>query len=88
MSKKKPEALNAYVDRIEERMAVIVLADDDEVSFDLPLKYLPRGIKEGDYLRIGIEPAPDETEEARQRIEKLQKELAAENDPDQTNFKL
>ena len=88
MAEAKPKTLVANVDRIEEKIAVIILGDDDEVKLDLPLKYLPKGIKEGDHLRIGIEIAPEETEGARKRIKKLQQELMDDKDSEQKNFKL
>jgi hypothetical protein len=88
MAEAKPKTLVAHVDRIEEKIAVIILNDDDKVQLDLPLKYLPKGIKEGDHLRIGIEIAPEETESARKRIKKLQQELIDGDDSEQKNFKL
>lgn len=84
----EPNPLIVFVDRIEEHIAVLIPSDDDEVQFELPLKYLPAGIKEGNMLRLRFEPAPEEEENARARIEKLQKELTADQDPDQMNFKL
>lgn len=43
----------ATIDRIEEGFAVIEL--DDCNYIDLPLKYLPAGVKEGDKLILTIE---------------------------------
>jgi hypothetical protein len=88
MAEAKPKKFVANVDRIEEKIAVIILGDDDKVRLDLPLKYLPKGIKEGDHLRIGIELAPEETEGARKRIKKLQQELMDGDNSEQKNFKL
>lgn len=85
---RKPKPLVAFVDRIEEGLAVLIPRDDDKAQFELPLKYLPSGTKEGDALRLSFEAAPEETEDARARIEKLQKELTADEDPNQTHFKL
>lgn len=41
------------IDRIEEGFAVIEL--DSENYIDIPLKYLPPGVKEGDKLILQIE---------------------------------
>ena len=43
----------ATIDRIEEGFAVIELDDDNYI--DIPLKYLPAGVKEGDKLTLTIE---------------------------------
>jgi hypothetical protein len=88
MAEAKAKTLVAHVDRIEEKIAVVILDDDDKVQLDLPVKYLPKGVKEGDQLRIGIELAPEETAGARERVKKLQEELKSGSDPDQKNFKL
>ena len=88
MAEAKPKKFVANVDRIEEKIAVIILGDDDKVRLDLPLKYLPKGIKEGDQVRIGIELAPEGTDGARKRIKKLQQELMDGDDSEQKNFKL
>jgi hypothetical protein len=84
----EPNPLIVFVDRIEEHTAVLIPSDDDEVQIELPLKYLPPGIEEGNMLRLRFGPAPEEEEDARDRIEKLQKELTSDQDPDQMNFKL
>lgn len=44
--------MNAVIDRIEDGQAVISANDDNPVTFNLPLEYLPKGVKEGDHLRI------------------------------------
>jgi hypothetical protein len=43
--------MKAVIDRIENDMAVILLGED-EISFDLPLQYLPDGVQEGTWLRV------------------------------------
>jgi len=78
--------LSAVIDRVEGGMAVIALSDD-EIEFDLPLKYLPAGSKEGDHLTLRFEADPAATESTRQRIAALKKDLNR-TDPNQTNFKL
>ena len=80
--------LPVFIDRIEEDWAVIVLNDHDEIQFDLPLKYLPPGVKEGDHLTLNFQLDAASAEAARQRIAEMKKELTRNNDPDQKNFKL
>lgn len=82
-----PTKLSAVVDRIESGLAVIVLSDDDEIQFDIPLKYLPVGTKEGDHLTLAFEPNPAGAEAARKRIAEMKKELK-KSGPDEINFKL
>lgn len=43
------------IDRIEEGFAVIELDEDNTI--DVPLKYLPPGVKEGQALILDIEKA-------------------------------
>ena len=81
-------SVSVAIDRIEEDWAVIVLADNDEIQFDLPLKYLPSGVKEGDHLTLNFQLDSAGTEAARRRIAEMKKELTKNNDPDQKNFKL
>jgi hypothetical protein len=82
-----PAKLSAVVDRIESGLAVVVLNDDDEVQFDLPLKYLPPGVKAGDHLSLAFEIDEAGTEAARERVAEMKKELK-KSDPDEMNFKL
>jgi hypothetical protein len=82
-----PAKLNAVVDRIESGLAVVVLNDDDAVQFDLPLKYLPPGVKAGDHLSLAFELDAAGNEAARERVAEMKKELK-KADPDEMNFKL
>jgi hypothetical protein len=91
MSEERKESsagVPVFIDRIEEGLAVIVLSEDDEFQFDLPLKYLPAGVKEGDHLRLNFQLDSASAEATRQRIAELKKELTKDADPDQMNFKL
>ena len=99
--KKKSEQQKSYpvfIDRIEDGIAIITLSDDDAFHFNLPLKYLPGDVKEGDHLTLSFNAGkndaiafaaqPDETSSARNRVAELQAELTKDNDPNQTNIKL
>lgn len=82
-----PKSLSAVIDRVESGLAVIVLSDDDEVQFDLPLKYLPAGSKEGDHLKLTFEADPASAEAASRRVAELKRGLN-QSSPDEMNFKL
>ena len=45
-------SFDGYVDRIEESMAVVYVAD--RYKLNLPLTLLPRGITEGEHLNISV----------------------------------
>ena len=47
--------IKVIIDRIEEGFAVIEF--DEENYIEVPLKYLPEGVKEGDKLIMDIEKA-------------------------------
>lgn len=69
--------MKATLDRIESDYAVMLLRDDEDVRFNLPLVLLPEGAREGDILDINIVKDLHETEDAMKRvsilIEKLKK---------------
>jgi hypothetical protein len=45
-------ATKFVVDRIEGSLAVLVHHEDDGVKFNLPIRYLPAGVREGDHLMV------------------------------------
>lgn len=64
------------VDRFEGELAVLI--GDDRSAVEVPRALLPRGIREGDYVRgeadLGFETAPEARAEAAARIaEKLRR---------------
>lgn len=63
------------IDRIEGDLAVLVLHGDDRVRFNLPLRYLPRGAKEGDHLDMSFAEDEPSRESEERRIDKLLTEL-------------
>ena len=81
-------SLQVVVDQIEEDWAIIVVSDESDIQFDLPIKYLPPGVKAGDHLTLSFESDPASKEATRQRIAEMKKELTKNNDPNQKNFKL
>ena len=55
--------IQAYIDRIEEDKAVLLLGDDmDKVI--LPARYLPHEVGEGEYISITITPDHEATDVA------------------------
>jgi len=63
------------VDRIEGDVAVLVLHEDDRVKFNLPLHYLPEGVREGDHLQMGFAQDEESRESERKRVGDLLKDL-------------
>jgi hypothetical protein len=63
------------VDRIEGDLAVLVLYEDDRVKFNLPLGYLPDGVREGDHLQMSFAEDESSRESEQKRIDDLLKEL-------------
>jgi hypothetical protein len=81
-------SVKVFIDRIEEGLAVIVLSEDDEVSFKLPARYLPRGTREGACLRLSFEPDEEAAQTEQQRAEELTRELTKDHQPARKKFKL
>lgn len=82
------EPVRAFVDRIEGGVAVIVLSDGSGLHLDLPLKYLPPETSSGAHLLINIQTDPAGQQATKQSVAELQRELTANNDAQQKNFKL
>lgn len=72
----KPQAsTKLFIDRIEGDLAVLVLYDDDGVKFDLPLRYLPDGVREGDHLLMNFREDEASRGSEQKRVDDLLKEL-------------
>ncbi len=89
------ESFIAFIDRIEDHIAVLIFSD--ETSLDVPLKQLPKNLQAGDYLNVtfnalgkAIDFMPNivEKENALERVTELQAELQENSDADQTIIKL
>jgi len=57
---KSGASTKVVIDRIEGDLAVLVVYDDDRVKFNLPLRFLPEGVREGDHLQLNF-TADDES---------------------------
>ncbi|MDX2031711.1 MAG: DUF3006 domain-containing protein [Blastocatellia bacterium] len=80
--------LTGYLDRFEEQYAVIVLDGEPPFQFDLPRQLLPEGLAPGDRLTLRIDPDPEGARKTLENIERLQRELTEEDNPDQIHFQL
>jgi len=60
--------VQATVDRIEEEVAVLIPDTLNPKPITLPTALLPEGCREGDIVRLTLEPAPDATRTRRERI--------------------
>lgn len=80
-------AVKAFVDRIEEDLAVILFSDGGG-QFDAPVRYLPPGIKAGDHLTIIFQLDPESRAATLRNISELTRQLTEDSDPQQTEFKL
>jgi len=69
--------MKAVIDRIEGKLAVLLMGDDGSIRVNMPLILLPDGCKEGDILNLTIEKGDKATTEAKERsralIEKLKR---------------
>jgi hypothetical protein len=82
--------IHAAIDRIEDnKMAVLLVGDDEKTQVDVPLSLLPDGARDGDHLRITISIDKESREAAATRVKKLQDKLAQTGGAqDQKDFKL
>ncbi len=60
--------VQATIDRIEGDVAVLVLDTRNPETITLPTALLPDGCREGDIVRLTLEPDPDATRIGRERI--------------------
>jgi hypothetical protein len=69
--------MKAVIDRVEGKIAVLLLGDKGEFNLNFPLSLLPAGCRESDVLNISIERDVVGTEQTKERIsdqmEKLKK---------------
>lgn len=70
--------LSGVIDRFEEKMAVLLIGDD-EVKVNFPKKLLPSSLEEGDWLKIDIAYDDETTEQMRREIEELSRSIQADN---------
>jgi hypothetical protein len=71
--------MKATIDRIEGKLAVLLMGDDGSIKLNIPLNLLPEGSKEGDILDIDIQKDKKETDDAKKRVSSLIEKLKSKN---------
>ncbi len=81
---------HAVIDRTEDGdWAVLLMGDNEEMSVDLPLSFLPAAAHDGDHLRIKITLDEASRRAAENRVSDLAKRLEKRGDTKgKKNFKL
>ena len=72
---KKTSSTKVVIDRVEDKLAVVVIYEDDSVKFNLPVDYLPEGVKEGAHLQMSFKVDEESREAQKKRVGDLLKEL-------------
>jgi hypothetical protein len=67
--------MNATIDRIEEGIAVLIIADGDPVRLTVPASLLPPGVREGDSVTLRIDRDDGATETSKDRVSTLIEKL-------------
>lgn len=76
---KEAVKIAACLDRYEGKKAVLLLGDDEK-SVVFPVKYLPEGLDEGDWLNITVEYDEAATDAAGDEAASLLAELRRDDD--------
>jgi hypothetical protein len=63
--------MRAFVDRIQEGVATLLLGEDESVTIQLPAAWLSAGAEEGAVLRVDFRIDPKATEEGKHRVQSL-----------------
>jgi hypothetical protein len=74
-SRSKDHTLKVYIDRIEDKVATIVMSEDDKVHFNLPAKFLPEGAEGGDHFQLSFKPDKESAKEVKAKADDLLKDL-------------
>lgn len=71
--------IKATLDRIEDKIAVLLIRSEETTEVSILLSLLPEGSKEGDILNINITKDMQETEQAKERVSSLLEKLKNKN---------
>ena len=71
--------MKATIDRIEGKLAALLIRNGENIKLNFPLILLPEGSKEGDILDISIHKDEKETEDAKERVSSLIEKLKSKN---------
>lgn len=72
-------SFKATLDRIEDKIAVLLVRPEETIKINIPLSLLPGESKEGDILDIDIKKDVYETEQAKERVSSLLDRLKNKN---------
>lgn len=67
----KMQSIKGFVDRIEGNTAVVLLGDDESVKVNIPVSWLPKGIKEGTVIKFDASVDEDATQAGKSRVQSL-----------------
>jgi hypothetical protein len=70
---------HAYIDRIEDGIAVLLLGDEERDRVNLPKRYLPKGAREGQALTVTLVVDEEGTGAAKAETQSLIEELTRES---------
>ena len=70
--------MEVFIDKIENKIAELHF-DDEQIVY-MKLKYLPKGIKEGDYLDINFILNKSKRKEVENSVKELINELSSSSD--------
>ena len=71
--------MKATIDRIEGKLAALLIRNRENIKLNFPLILLPEVSKEGDILDISIHKDEKETEDAKERVSSLIEKLKSKN---------
>lgn len=80
--------MKVVIDRIEGDIAVMLISDNEEISLDIPIQYLPIETRAGDHFDVTFTPDLASKKAAQERTKELLKELTKDSNPEETDFKL
>ncbi|MFN8578414.1 MAG: DUF3006 domain-containing protein [Candidatus Sericytochromatia bacterium] len=69
------KTVKAYIDRIEGDLAVVYLGEEEEHKVNIPVKYLPKDIKENTKLSIDISIQKEDSDNTAKQVEDMRKML-------------
>ena len=72
------QPVRAFVDQINDPVALLLLGEDESVKLHLPLSWLPKGVKEGTVLRLILEIDEAATRRGKRRVKSLLDSLGDE----------
>lgn len=80
--------MKAIIDRMEGQLAVLLLADYEDLSINIPREYLPAEAKAGDHLNATFTLDIESCTKTATHVQELLKDLTKDNDDNQQNFQL